>query len=136
MKLPTRGTVFISVKDSDKGAVLSVADQFHKIGFNIMSTSGTSAFLSENGIPNQSVTKVSMGRPNVVDAIKNGNIQFIINTGAGDTSKRDGYHIRRSALKFTIPYATTISGAKAMCRGVTALREKELSVKTVQAYHR
>ncbi|MBW2613416.1 MAG: carbamoyl-phosphate synthase large subunit [Deltaproteobacteria bacterium] len=136
MKLPTRGTVFISVKDCDKAAVLSVASQFNKIGFSIMSTSGTSAFLSENGIPNQSVTKVSMGRPNAVDAIKNGKIQFIINTGAGDTSKRDGYTIRRSALKFNIPYATTISGAKAMCKGVTALRDKELSVKTIQAYHR
>jgi len=136
MKLPTRGTVFISVKDSEKPAVLPVADQFHKINFSIMSTSGTSAFLSENGIPNKSVTKVSMGRPNVVDAIKNGKIQFIINTGTGDTSKRDGYHIRRSALKFNIPYATTISGAKAMCRGVTALRDKELTVKTIQAYHR
>jgi carbamoyl-phosphate synthase large subunit len=136
MKLPTRGTVFISVKDSEKPAVLPVADQFHKIGFSIMSTSGTSAFLNEKGIPNNSVTKVSMGRPNVVDAIKNGKIQFIINTGTGDTSKRDGYHIRRSALKFNIPYATTISGAKAMCRGVTALRDKELTVKTVQAYHR
>ena len=136
MKLPTQGTVFISVKDSDKAAVLSVASQFNKIGFSIMSTSGTSAFLSENHIPNDNVTKVSMGRPNVVDAIKNGKIQFIINTGAGDTSKRDGYTIRRSALKFNIPYATTVSGALAMCRGVTALRDKELSVKTIQAYQR
>jgi len=136
MKLPVRGTVFISVKGSDKAAVLPVASQFNKIGFSIMSTNGTSAFLGENGIPNESVTKVSMGRPNVVDAIKNGKIQLIINTGAGDTSNRDGYHIRRSALKYNIPYATTISGAKAMCRGVTALRDKELSVKTIQSYHR
>ena len=135
MNLPTHGTVFISVKDSDKPAVLSVASQFHKIGFNIISTSGTSDFLSRNGIPNEGVTKVSMGRPNVVDAIKNGKIQFIINTGVGDTSKKDGYTIRRSALKFNIPYATTISGALAMCRGVTALRDKAFSVKTIQAYH-
>ena len=136
MKLPTRGTVFISVKDSEKAAMLPVASQFNKIGFTIMSTSGTSAFLNENGIPNEGVTKVSMGRPNVVDAIKNGKVQLIINTGTGDTSKRDGYHIRRSALKFNIPYATTISGATAMSRGVTALRDKELTVKTIQAYHR
>ncbi|MEN8243662.1 MAG: carbamoyl-phosphate synthase large subunit [Thermodesulfobacteriota bacterium] len=136
MKLPTVGTVFISVKDSEKAAVLPVASQFHKIGFSIMSTRGTSIFLSKNSIPNEEVTKVSMGRPNVVDAIKNGQVQLIINTGAGDTSKRDGYHIRRSALKFNIPYATTIAGAKAMSRGVTALRDKDLTVKTVQAYHR
>ena len=67
-----------------------MASQFNNIGFSIMSTSGTSAFLSENGIPNDSVTKVSMGRPNVVDAIKNGKIQLMINTGAGDTSKGTG----------------------------------------------
>jgi carbamoyl-phosphate synthase large subunit len=134
-KLPTEGAVFISVKDSDKEGVLPVAFQFRDIGFQILSTSGTSAFLKHNGIANESVAKVSMGRPNIVDAIKNGKVQLIINTGSGDTSKRDGYAIRRSALKFNIPYATTISGAMAVCRGVAALKDRQIEVETLQAYH-
>ncbi len=83
-KIPREGAVFISVKDGDKPAVLQAASQFHDIGFHIISTSGTSAFLEKHGIPNEKVGKVSMGRPNVVDAIKNGKIQLIINTGSGD----------------------------------------------------
>jgi carbamoyl-phosphate synthase large subunit len=123
------------VKDSHKEGVLPVASQFRDIGFQIISTSGTSAFLKQHGIGNHKVAKVSMGRPNIVDAIKNGKVQLIINTGSGDTSKRDGYAIRRSALKFNIPYATTISGALAVCRGVVALRDRQIEVQTLQAYH-
>ncbi len=76
-----------------------------------------------------------MGRPHAVDAIKNGNIQFIINTGLGDTPRQDGYLIRRAAIKFNIPYSTTIAGATAMSKGITALIEQKLSIKTVQEYH-
>ena len=134
-KLPTEGTVFISVKDRDKEAVLPVAAQFNRIGFRIMATRGTSAFLNANGIPNRLIKKVSMGRPNAVDAITNGEVRFVINTGTGDEPRRDGYHIRRAAIKFGIPYATTIAGAMAMCRGITALKEQNLTVRTVQEYH-
>ena len=134
-RLPDRGAVFISVQDTDKAAVLPVAAEFSRIGFDIVSTSGTAAFLGARGIANRSIRKVSMGRPNAVDAIKNGEIQFIINTGRGDTSKRDGYNIRRSALKFNIPYATTVAGAMAMCKGVAALRHNQLTVRSLQEYH-
>jgi carbamoyl-phosphate synthase large subunit len=134
-KLPKTGAVFISVQDSDKQAVLKAAAQFHDIGFHIISTSGTSAFLENHGIPNEKVEKVSMGRPNVVDAIKNGKIQLIVNTGTGGTSQRDGYIIRRSALKFNIPYTTTVAGAVALSRGVAAWKNKDLSVCTLQEYH-
>jgi carbamoyl-phosphate synthase large subunit len=134
-KLPREGAVFISVKDADKQAVLPAASQFHDIGFHIISTSGTSAFLAEHGIPNEKVEKVSVGRPNVVDAIKNGKIQLIVNTGSGGTSKRDGYIIRRSALKYNIPYTTTVSGAVALSRGVASLQKKSLSVCSLQAFH-
>jgi len=134
-KLPLKGTVFISVQDREKKAVLPVASQFHDIGFLILATRGTSDFLRSHGIPNRFIKKVSMGRPNVVDAITNGEVQFVINTGTGDEPRRDGYFIRRAAIKFSIPYATTIAGAMAMCRGITALKKKNLTVKTVQEYH-
>jgi carbamoyl-phosphate synthase large subunit len=133
--LPKEGAVFISVQDSDKKAVLSVARQFKDIGFSIVATRGTSAFFSENGIENEMVNKVSAGRPHVVDAIMNKKIQFVINTGTGDRTREDGYLIRRAALKYSIPYATTVAGAKAMCRGIAAIKEKALTVKPIQNYH-
>jgi carbamoyl-phosphate synthase large subunit len=127
--------VFISVKDRDKEAALTVASQFVKMGFTIMATRGTSSFLQSQGILNQMINKVSIGRPHVVDAIMNKEIQLIINTGLGGETRRDGYMIRRAAIKFNIPYATTIAGAMAICKGITALKKKKLSVKTIQEYN-
>jgi carbamoyl-phosphate synthase large subunit len=132
--LPDKGTVFISVKDRDKRAALAFAAQFHDMGFTIMATRGTSSFLKNHGISNTMINKVSIGRPHVVDAIKNKEIQIVINTGSGGETRRDGYTIRRAAIKFKIPYATTIAGAMAMCKGIAALKKKMLSVKTIQEY--
>ncbi|MBW1866435.1 MAG: carbamoyl-phosphate synthase large subunit, partial [Deltaproteobacteria bacterium] len=133
--LPTKGTLFISVQDRDKQALLPVAARFHRVGINIMATNGTAAFINARGIKAVTVNKVSEGRPHVVDAVKNGEIQLIINTGAGDKIKQDGYRIRRAALKYGIPYATTIAGAMAMSHGVAALIENRLSVKALQDYN-
>ncbi|MGB2927658.1 MAG: carbamoyl-phosphate synthase large subunit, partial [Desulfobacterales bacterium] len=133
--LPDKGTVFISVKDRDKKAALAFASQFHNMGFTIMATRGTSSFLENHGISNTMINKVSIGRPHVVDAIKNKEIHLVINTGFGSKTKRDGYEIRRAAIKFNIPYATTIAGAMAMCKGIAALKKKTLSVKTIQEYN-
>ena len=133
--LPDKGTVFISVKDRDKKAALKFASQFHKMGFMILATRGTSSFLKSHGISNTMINKVSMGRPHVVDAIKNKEIQMVINTGSGGETRRDGYKIRRAAIKFNIPYATTIAGAMAMCNGIAALKKKILLVKTIQEYN-
>ncbi len=133
--LPTTGAVFISVQEKDKEAALDVAAQFKKIGFKIIATRGTSDYFYANGIENQRINKVSSGRPHVVDAIMNREIQFIINSGTGDKTRRDGYLIRRAALKYNIPYATTIAGARAMCTGIAAIKEKPLSVKAIQLYH-
>jgi len=133
--LPTEGTVFISVKDHDKEAAQAVASQFCDMGFMIMATRGTSLFLKNRGISNKMINKVSIGRPHVVDAVKNKAIQMIINTGVGGATKRDGYEIRRAAIKFNIPYATTIAGAMAICKGIAALKKKRLSVKTIQEYN-
>jgi len=133
--LPDKGTVFISVKDNDKQAVLPVASQFNDMGFTIMATRGTSSFLKNQGIVNKLVNKVSIGRPDVIDAIMNAEMQLIINTPSGGKTTRDGYAIRRAAIKFNIPYTTTIAGAMAMCKGIAALKKKRLSVKTIQEYN-
>jgi carbamoyl-phosphate synthase large subunit len=133
--LPKTGCVFISVSERDKPAMLAVVRQFGEIGFTIMATGGTHAYLKDHGMQSTLINKVSQGRPHVADAIRNGAIQLVINTGSGDEPRNDGYTIRRAALKFKIPYATTIAGAKAVCRGVTALRKGALEVKAVQAYH-
>jgi carbamoyl-phosphate synthase large subunit len=134
-RLPLSGTVFISVGDSDKPAVLSVARQFVDMGFTVMATDGTWSHLTDNGIPSERINKVSQGQPHVADAIKNSRIQLIINTGTGDEPRRDGYTIRRTALKFKVPYATTAAGALAVCRGVAALRGRPFAVKPLQDYH-
>jgi carbamoyl-phosphate synthase large subunit len=133
--LPAAGTVFISVTDRDKKAVLPVAAAFESLGFSILATRGTFTFLAEKGIKTNMINKVSMGRPHVVDAVKNGEVQLVINTGTGDEPKQDGYMIRRAAIKYNIPYATTIAGAKAVLKGITALIEKKLTVKSIQEYH-
>lgn len=133
--LLTSGTIFISVKDSDKENALKIAIQFVNLGFNIMATSGTSKFFETKGIKNQRVNKVSIGRPHVVDAIKNNEIQLVINTPSNIETLKDGYKIRRATLKFKIPYTTTIAGANAILRAITALKKEDLTVKPIQEYH-
>ncbi|MCP4746182.1 MAG: carbamoyl-phosphate synthase large subunit [Desulfobacteraceae bacterium] len=135
-KLPDKGTVFISVMDADKPDVVPVAREFERMGFIILSTSGTHAFLLDKAVNVRCVNKLTQGRrPHVEDAIKNGEIQLIINTGSGDTSKRDGYVIRRAALKYSIPYVTTIAGALAVSKAVAAIKSRSLGVKCLQEYH-
>ncbi len=134
-KLPLEGTVFVSVKDNDKEAMVPVARQFMELGFDIVATNGTWRHFESHGITTEKINKVSQGRPHVADAIKNGQIQMVINTGSGDAPRQDGYTIRRAALKFNIPYATTAAGAIAMCKGVAALVEKTFTVKPIQEYH-
>jgi len=133
--LPTAGTVFISVIDNDKKTVLPLAAKFRDAGFKIMATDGTSKFLAEHGIVNKRVNKVSVGRPHVVDAIKNAEIQLVINTSVGGETRRDGYHIRRNSLRYKIPYATTTAGGMAIYKAIERLRGKKLNVKTLQEYN-
>ena len=133
--LPTSGTVFISVIDNDKETALPLAAQFRDAGFNIVATDGTSQFLNANGIPNRAINKVSVGRPHVVDAMISGQIQLVINTSVGGETRRDGYYIRRTALKYKIPYATTIAGGMAFYTGIQALIQRDLTVKALQEYN-
>jgi len=135
-KLPREGSVFISVQDKDKNAALPVAQRFHDMGFTILATRGTVTFLEENKIPATFVKKVSAGRPHVVDAVKNGEIQLILNTGASSQTQRDGYAIRRAAIKYKIPYATTTDGARAISLAIQAMKKENLTVKPLQDYHK
>ena len=133
--LPVEGNVFISVQDSDKMAALPLAREFYEMGFKLLATRGTAMFLEDHSIPARVVEKVSTGRPHVVDAVKNNEIQLILNTGANRQTKRDGYEIRRAAIRFKIPYATTTDGARAICKAIKSLKREPLTVKAIQDYH-
>ena len=133
--LPLSGTVFISIKDQDKKMILSTAQKLYNLGFKIMATSGTSRFFDQAGIPNQMVNKVREGRPHVVDRMKNGEIQLVINTTIGSKSVSESYSIRQTALVHRIPYTTTVAGARATAEAIEALQQKKISVRTIQEYH-
>ncbi len=135
MKLPEKGTVFISVKKSDREKIVEVARKLKELGFKILATNGTAKFLREHGIEAEVINKISQGRPNVLDAIINRQIDLIINTPSGKGGKTEGYMIRRAAVDYGIPYITTVSGAKAAVTGIEAIKRGKLSVKSLQEYH-
>lgn len=134
-RLPLSGTVFISVKDEDKMSMLETAFIFYDLGFKIIATRGTSAYLNQHGVINTRVYKVREGRPNIVDRIKNGDIDLVINTTSDKKAIAESYSIRRTALTFKIPYTTTLAGAKATAIAIKSMLRGELEVKTVQEYH-
>ncbi|NUQ00179.1 MAG: carbamoyl-phosphate synthase large subunit [Armatimonadetes bacterium] len=134
-RLPLTGTVFISVKNADKRNMIMVAKQFENLGFRIVSTDGTGAVLRRNGIQVHELLKVSEGRPNVVDMIKNSEIDLIIDTPSGDVAKADHHLIRKEALLRNIPTITTLSGATAAVQGIAAMREGGVTVRALQDYH-
>jgi len=133
--LPLSGAVFISVKDEDKMALLETAFSLYDLGFKIVATKGTSAYLSEHGIPTRNVNKVREGRPHIVDMIKNGEIHLVINTTSNKKAVSESYPIRRTALTLNIPYTTTLAGARATALAIKAMIGGELDVQTVQEYH-
>jgi carbamoyl-phosphate synthase large subunit len=134
--LPREGTAFISVKESDRSAALDVARKLHKLGFSIKATSGTAAYLRDHGLEAATVHKVNEGRPHVVDFIKNGEIALVVNTVRTASAKEDSLSIRREALNKGLAYYTTMRGAKAAVMGIEAILKKELSIRTLQEYHR
>jgi len=135
-KLPVAGTVFISAHDYHKDKIIPVARIFREMGFQIAATRGTAGHLERNGIEARVVLKVSEGRPNIVDHIKNGDISMVINTSLGRKSTRDAYHIRRGALTYNIIYTTTIAGARALCEATQAIINEDWQVCSLQEYHR
>jgi carbamoyl-phosphate synthase large subunit len=133
--LPTGGTVFISVKDKDKPAAIQLAKALYELGFAILATRGTAEAIRASGIPVEVVLKVVEGQPHVVDYIKNGTVQLLINTTMGKDSIRDSYDIRRAALVYNVPYCTTIPGAFAATQGIKALLDGPLAINALQEYH-
>ena len=132
--LPLKGTVFVSMNDRDKAAAIPVVKEFIQLGFSVMATSGTQRVLKENGLNVEQVLKLHEGRPHVLDAIKNRQIQLIINTPSGQEAQSDGRLIRRTALSYKIPMLTTIAGAKATLAAIRSLQNTNLDVKLIQDY--
>ena len=135
-RLPTRGRAFISVHDMHKDKIIPIAKAFQQIGFEIWATGGTAARIEHFGIKVRTVLKVSEGRPHVVDHIKNGDIQVVINTAIDRQSARDACHVCRSTLQYKVLYTTTIAGARALVEAITAIQKEEWGVTTLQEYHR
>jgi len=133
--LPTEGTVLITVCERDRPAVYEAAQQFAKLGFNIKATEGTYEFLASKGIESQLILKLHEGRPNIVDALKNKEIQLVINTPSGKLSQYDDSYIRKTTIKYKVPYMTTLAAANAAAKGITAYRQGKTSVRSLQDYH-
>jgi carbamoyl-phosphate synthase large subunit len=133
--LPLSGRVFISVSDAHKPEAANVARQFVELGFELVATSGTASVLEHAGLKVQRVFKLSEGRPNALDLLKNREIQLVINTPAGQTPRADEVRIRTTAVYTNTPIMTTLSGAKAAALGIAALKQNGYSVKTLQEYH-
>jgi len=133
--LPVGGTVLITIADRDKNRIVEFAGNFRDMGFNILSTGGTKQFLEEHGIPATLILKVHEGRPNIVDAIKNGEIDLVVNTPAGRLSEYDDSYIRKNAIKYKIPYITTTSAALSATKGIKERQNGKYRVRSLQDYH-
>jgi carbamoyl-phosphate synthase large subunit len=133
-RLPRDGTVFVSVRDSDKPRILETIALLAGLGFKVIATSGTQRFLTEHGIIAEKVNKVLEGRPHIVDRIKNGGVQLVFNTTEGVTALADSRSLRRAALLHKVPYYTTLSGAVAAAQGIRAHLGGDLEVRALQSY--
>ncbi|MBB5349154.1 carbamoyl-phosphate synthase large subunit [Desulfoprunum benzoelyticum] len=135
-RLPQSGNVFISVRDSDKPAILAIARSLDEMGYMICATTGTAAFLKDNGIACEHVNKISQGRPHILDRIQDGEISWIVNTSLGKRTTEDSYSIRRAALDFHIAYTTTVTGAAAVVTAMQEMKRKAIGVQPVQYFTR
>ncbi|NMC73400.1 MAG: carbamoyl-phosphate synthase large subunit, partial [Geobacteraceae bacterium] len=133
--LPLAGTVLFTIADHDKEAALEAARRFAALGFTILATEGTGAFLAGSGVPAVTVKKMHEGRPNLVDALTNGEIHLVVNTPAGKKSAHDDSYIRKAAIRHRVPYITTVAGALAAAVGIEACRAGRSGVRSLQEYH-
>jgi len=133
--LPLEGTVLITIANKDKHRAFEPARLFSDLGFRILATKGTHQFLSEKGIESETIRKLGYGRPDIVDAIKNGEIQLIVNTPSGKESKDDDSYIRKAAIQYKILNITTTAAAFAAAKGIAARRKGKSKIKSLQAYH-
>lgn len=133
--LPLEGTVLITVSEKDRSAVYEVAKKFLDLGFNIRATQGTHEFLASRGIKAEPILKMHEGRPNIADAIMNGEIQLVINTPSGKLSQYDDSYIRKTAIKYKVPYITTLAASEAAAKGIAVSRKNKAGIKSLQDYH-
>ncbi len=132
---PLEGTVLITVAERDRELILPAAQAFYDLGFKIRATVGTHDFLAERGIDSEPILKLHEGRPNIEDAIKNGDIQLVVNTPAGKSSEYDDSYIRKAAIRYKVPYITTTTAATAAAGGIAARRAAPGMVRSLQSYH-
>src|SRR5687768_2918528 len=132
--VPRTGTVFVSMRDSDKPRIVETVKLLEKLNFKVMATGGTQRYLSQQGITAERVNKVLEGRPHIVDRIKNGGVQLVFNTTDGIAALTDSRSLRRAALLHKVPYYTTLSGAVAAAQGIRAHLEGDLQVRALQSY--
>src|SRR2546429_7453395 len=130
--LPAKGTVFVSVADRDKPAILGPGQALVALGFEVISTAGTAAHLAAAGVPVRTVAKYSEGSPNVVDRILSGGVDLVVNTPRGRGPRADGYEIRAAAVRRNIPYVTTMEAVRATVAGIEALRRGAMTVRSLQ----
>ncbi len=134
--VPVKGNIFVSVNENDKKKkTIEIIKKYTVLGFGVIATIGTSKFLNENGIKAESVYKVNEGRPNIVDLIKNGEIQIVINTPLGSESRFDEYAIGWAAVQYKIPFITTLSAASSFAEGISNIKEDRSGVKSLQEYY-
>ncbi|MFH1768334.1 MAG: carbamoyl-phosphate synthase large subunit [Candidatus Omnitrophota bacterium] len=134
--LPKEGNVFISVKDKDKESIIEIARRLANMGFKILTTQGTGAVLKEKGIWAEILPRISQGRPNILDYIKNGEVQLIINTPSGRIPRKDEVTIRSTATVYNVPSITTIAAAAVSLKAVEVLREGDIDITSIQEYHK
>ncbi len=134
--LPIEGTVLITIANRDKPSALEPARLFQELGFKIRATKGTHGFLAEHGIDSEPINKLGYGRPDIVDAIKNGEINLVVNTPSGKDSKDDDSYIRKAAIKYNVLNITTTAAATAAARGIAGRRTGQATVKSLQNYHK
>ena len=134
-KLPMSGTVFLSIRDTDKVQIVGVARKMQEAGLHILGTRGTAQFLADKGIKIEVINKVSEGSPNVVELIHNKKVDLIINTPTSKQAVKDGFQIRRAAVDFSVPYITTIQAALAAADAIEAMNRGEISIKSLGEYH-
>jgi carbamoyl-phosphate synthase large subunit len=132
--LPTSGNIFISVKDADKPRAIDIARQFVELGFTVYSTSGTARALQAAGVPAKLLAKVDEGRPDVIDLIKNGQMQMLINTPLGMIPRKDENRMRQAAYAHSVCIMTTMTGASAALQGIKALQRQQVGVRPIQKY--
>src|SRR5256885_6882101 len=133
--LPREGTVFITVTDTDKPAATQLAARFHDLGFRIIATKRTAQAISRMGVPVKTINKIAEGSPHVVDYIRNGDVEMVINTPTGGGARSDGYEIRTAAVRHGIPCITTMTGASAATRAIFAQRDRSPEPRSLQELH-